>query len=934
MIGIWCRRPWLNDLQWIVSITSKLKQIFETQRRRGHRAIAQRVHKSFCFPGASVFFNNGMNTSGPTRLWRVRLRNWDFMAETRQIWRFTPSRTEPAVLETIFVQRQNLLTDTLEQIRASATTGDKHHLLFVGPRGIGKTHLLSLIRHRVNADATLRDRLRVAWLNEDETSTSFLELLVRIYRALSAGYPTQFPEQHLQETFNRQAADGQRYLEQQLLQCLDENTLLLLVENLDELFKGLGDAGQKAWRAFLQEHPVACQIATSQSLFAAISRRATPFFGFFSVHHLQPLTVTEAQVLLLKIAQQAGNETLVAYLRTPEGRSRVRALHHLAGGNHRVYVVLAEFIDRDSLDELVGPFEEMVDGLTPYYQERLRWLAPQQRRIIELLCTQKEPLAVKEISRQLFSKEQTIASQLKKLKQLGYVNSSPRGRESLYELTEPLMRLSFEVKENQREPLRLIVDFLRVWYRPEQLQTKLAQAITSSSPAQTHLQAAVTRGGQSDLRLEMLERDISTAQETQSWDEVVSAMEERAHVRGTANDWFELGNAQDEVRRFADAVSSYDKALAIDSLQAYVWNNRGNSLADMNRQVEALESYDKALALIQDDAFLWNNRGNLLFNMRRYADALDSCDHAIALDPNLEASWNNRGNALYQMGRYTEALDSYDRAVAIAADFALAWNNRGSALESLGRYQEAFESYDISLTINPADADAWNNRGTALFKLGRIPEALQDYQQALLLDPQNCGAWNNQGDALLNTGHFVEALESLDKAIVLDPLGAFPHMNRVEALLGLRRWEEAFSALKMALASTWPNPESHAGDIVGMLKAILAGSEDVTVRRERVARLVDHYRDAGLISYFAEGLVRSLKFWKSTMFNHQVLEDWRRLWLELQPQYPGLELAIRIFDAGSRYLMTNDERVLLDLIATEREIARQALGLVAERSPE
>lgn len=855
------------------------------------------------------------------------------MAETRQIWRFTPSRTEPAVLETIFVQRQNLLQDVLEQIRDSATTGNKHHLLFVGPRGIGKTHLLALIRHRVDADVGLRDQLRVAWLNEDETSTSFLELLVRIYRALSAGYPTEFPEQRLKETFNRQAADGQRYLEQQLLEGLGGNTLLLLVENLDELFKGLGDTGQKAWRAFLQEHPIACQIATSQSLFAAISRRATPFFGFFSVHHLQPLSVTEAQVLLLKIAQQAGNDTLVKYLQTPEGRSRVRALHHLAGGNHRVYVVLAEFIDRDSLDELVGPFEEMVDGLTPYYQERLRWLAPQQRRIIELLCTQKEPLAVKEIARQLFSKEQTIASQLKKLKQLGYVNSSPRGRESLYELTEPLMRLSFEVKENQREPLRLIVDFLRVWYRPEQLQTKLAQAITSSSPAQTHLQAAVSRGGQSDLRLEMLERDISTAQETQLWDEVVTAMEERAHVRGTANDWFELGNALDEIRRFSEAVISYDKALAIDSTLAYVWNNRGNSLADMNRQVEALDSYDKAIAIIQDDAFLWNNRGNLLFNMRRYQDALESCDRAIGLDPNLEASWNNRGNALYQIGRYTEALDSYDRALAITPDFALAWNNRGSALESLGRFQEALESYDISLTINESDSDTWNNRGTAFFKLDRTPEALEAYQQALAIDPQNCGAWNNQGDALLNSGRFVEALESLDKALSLEPFNPFPHMNRVEALLGLRKWDEAFATLQNALKTTWPNAESHAGDIVGMLKGILVGSEEPAARRERVTRLVNHYRDAGLIAYFAEGLVRSLKFWKSTMFNHKVLEDWRLMWLELKEQYPGMELAIRIFDAGSRYLMTNDERVLLDLIATEREIARQALGLVSLETP-
>ena len=43
--------------------------------------------------------------------------------------------------------------------------------------------------------------------------------------------------------------------------------------------------------------------------------------------------------------------------------------------------MLSEFITRESVDELVRPFEEMVEDLTPYYQERIRWLPPLQRKI-------------------------------------------------------------------------------------------------------------------------------------------------------------------------------------------------------------------------------------------------------------------------------------------------------------------------------------------------------------------------------------------------------------------------------------------------------------------------------------------------------------------------------------------------------------------------
>src|SRR5437879_34068 len=106
--------------------------------------------------------------------------------------RFTPSRTEPGILEAIFVQRHELAKDTVERIHESAVSGNKHHLLFIGPRGSGKTHFVSVIFHRLTLQEDLHDRLRIAWLGEDETTTSFLDLLLRIYRALQQRYPNEF----------------------------------------------------------------------------------------------------------------------------------------------------------------------------------------------------------------------------------------------------------------------------------------------------------------------------------------------------------------------------------------------------------------------------------------------------------------------------------------------------------------------------------------------------------------------------------------------------------------------------------------------------------------------------------------------------------------------------------------------------------------------
>ena len=386
---------------------------------------------------------------------------------------FTPSRTPPEDLEAILVQRHGMLDDAVERIHESATTGNKHHLLFVGPRGTGKTHLVTLLVHRLGRDGELADRLRIAWLNEDETSTTLLELLRRIYTALVKRHPNEYRAGSLEPMFDLDPDEAERWLARLLLERLQGRTLLVVVENLDALFEGLGKTGQQKLRAFIQENPVLALVATAQRLVADIANRKSAFFGFFQTEHLKPLSVEQAVELLRKIAVLDGQPEVAAFLRGATGRSRIRALHHLSAGNHRIYLVLSQFITRDSIDALVGPFSKMVDEMTPYYQERIHWLPTQQRKIVEYLCTCVRPTPVKQLARRLFATQQTVSSQLKDLREKGYVQAAQRGRESLYEIAEPLMRICVEVKENQtHEPLRLLVDFLRVWYDARELAAR------------------------------------------------------------------------------------------------------------------------------------------------------------------------------------------------------------------------------------------------------------------------------------------------------------------------------------------------------------------------------------------------------------------------------------------------------------------------------
>jgi DNA-binding transcriptional ArsR family regulator len=385
---------------------------------------------------------------------------------------FSPQWTDPKYLEEILVQRGDLLAESVASVRNSVLTDQRRHLLFIGPRGAGKTHLVTLIQHRLSQDAALTDRMRVAWLNEDETATSFLRLLIAIYRSLSERYPKEFPAETISKLAGKDPKTAEDQLTRDLLQNLDGHTIVCLMENLDSLFRSLSTAEQRNWRAFLQNHPVIVTVGTAQALFDGIADHDEPFFGFFDTRHLQPLSVDDARELLGRIATLQGRTDLADFLHTSTGRARVDAIRALAGGNPRLYLIFSDLlVNAAALDDLVRPFEEMVDRqLTSYYQERLRWLSPQQREIVQFLCRANIPVPVKHIAEGLFTTHNSITGQLKQLREFRYVDSHPLGREVLYELAEPLMRLALQVKEtHDRRPLALIVDFLRIWHEEQEL---------------------------------------------------------------------------------------------------------------------------------------------------------------------------------------------------------------------------------------------------------------------------------------------------------------------------------------------------------------------------------------------------------------------------------------------------------------------------------
>lgn len=462
---------------------------------------------------------------------------------------FTPSMMAPETLEAIFVNREPILKRLVASVVTSALRPSKRHHLLVGPRGIGKTHLISLIHHRLGLNANLPDKVLLAWMREEEWGvTNFFELVIRILRTLNNSYPELKIDELTYPIYDLNKEQAEQRANEILLSLLRKKTLIIFLENIDDLFLQLGDMGQKQLRGFIQNHPQFVFVATTPALFSGVSAQKSAFYGFFDIEVLDELEFDDAVDLLAKIATERNDAKLTDFIRSHDGRARIRALHHLAEGNPRIYIIFAQFLTQESLDELVQAFMHTLDELTPYYQSRMKELSGQQRKLIEYLIQYKGAAQVKQIAKSCFITQQVCSSQLKQLRDKRYVRSIEQGRESYYELSEPLMRLCMDVKNQRGEPLALFVEMLRIWYTEEQLVQKITYAESVSGFAKPYLEKAleISKADAVEPHVSIFLKSIQNALSKKSLTDVVkefSALRSKNVAVQTAQNFFRIVNA-------------------------------------------------------------------------------------------------------------------------------------------------------------------------------------------------------------------------------------------------------------------------------------------------------------------------------------------------------------------------------------------------------
>ena len=305
-----------------------------------------------------------------------------------------------------------------------------------------------------------------------------------------------------------------------------------------------------------------------------------------------------------------------------------------------------------------------------------------------------------------------------------------------------------------------------------------------------------------------------------------------------AGSWISKGSSLDELRRYEDAIRSYDSALEIEPNNTMALNNKGATLRYLKRYEESLDCLERALKLDPQMVQAWMNKGNTLDDMGDPEKAIPCFERAIKINPDYPEAWYNRALALDRCGRQKDALESYDEALKLAPWYEEAWTNKGIILRDLGQYEEALSCYDRAIKINPSLEEAqygkavaldlmgesekalpyfdqainlnahddlnWYGKGVALTKLKRFEEAVLCYDNAISVNSRLEKAWINKGSALLALGKFDDAVVCSQRGIELNPTNGGAWYNKGMALKALKNTSEALKCFQEAHRLEYP----------------------------------------------------------------------------------------------------------------------------------
>jgi len=610
----------------------------------------------------------------------------------RVLFKYNPQQMSKEELEYTFVGHEALLNSLVLGLKKEAKKNHHQHIILKGPRGIGKTHILSLVYFRAKEDEKISSYWIPLQFAEEEFGTGnlkgfFLRILEELIKEKDESTLSNFMADLKQEDdYTKIYAFLKDYLKS------IKKTIVIMVDNIDIILSRLSSIEAKRLRDILMNESYLLIYGGAISLFKEIRLESQPFYRLFKIEEVGELNQEDFEKLLRLRFSLDGREEFLKKLPANTFLARLKALYQLTGGNPRLLLILYQFLALGELKEILFYLNHILDEHSQYFLDKIKILTHQQQAIIDTIAKDELLVTPTEIASKTGIKTNIVTAQISKLLDMGYLTpiklTHPRNV-TCYELGERIFRIWYQMRTGgrHRRRIRFLVTFLEIWYTEKELKraimsieeeyflltgagrTKEAEAIKERlSYFKEALNEQVKRKERGARQLQRVWEMINAG----SLDGALTILDELVRdvtitePNITSSVWFSIGFIYDIKKEYNQTIKCYKKVIEIkpDMPDMYeAWYNIGIAYGKKGEYDQAIESYKKAVKIKPDMYEAWYNMGSAYIYKYEYDRAIESYKKAVKIKPDMYEAWSNIGIAYREKDRYDQAIESCKQAI-------------------------------------------------------------------------------------------------------------------------------------------------------------------------------------------------------------------------------------------------------------------------------
>ncbi len=304
--------------------------------------------------------------------------------------------------------------------------------------------------------------------------------------------------------------------------------------------------------------------------------------------------------------------------------------------------------------------------------------------------------------------------------------------------------------------------------------------------------------------------------ETKNYDEAIKCYKQIQEMGYEFIEHYWDGLKCYESGKLDEAISEFEKAIAIKPNDAFTRKNLGSAYKKRGMLIKAINEYKKTLDLDPrylegEKALRWFEKGEAALKDKNYNESVKCFERALWIPepPSFAPAHRSLGASYAEKGKFDKATAELEKAINLDPDDDLSHYSLGFVYQKKEMFDEAISEYKKTLAINPNYAEAHLSLGASYSEKGMNSEAFSEYKKAININPNYADAYFNLGILYYGKGMLDDAIEHFKKAIAINPNNSNFHLLLGSSYKGKKMIDEAISEYKNAINLDSDNAWAH-----------------------------------------------------------------------------------------------------------------------------